>query len=139
GEVSPGQVGAVHPCVAELARLGRERARLDAAMVRAVSEVVTVCRGGVLAHHGWEGTELSPSQERTLTRDTKRRAVTETQTALGVRTREATTLVALAMGPAAVRDTVLGALERGESTWAQARRFWDKTTSPTHDLTADQQ
>ena len=128
-----------HPCVAVLAQLGKERAALDAALVRAVSDLVDTCRDSVLDERGWYGTDLTPSQRRTLTRDTKRRAITETQTALGVRTREATTLVALATGPAPVRNTVLGALDRGETTWAQARRVWEHTTAPARGLTEDQQ
>ena len=119
--------------------VGHERSRLDADLLLAVRQVVQTCRAGVVADQGWDDTELTPGQGRTVQRDTKRRAITETFTALGLRTAEATTLVSLSMAAEEVQETVLAALDRGETRWtAQVQRFWEMTNSSARKLSEDQ-
>lgn len=138
GTTPPGVVGATQ-VVGAICSVARRRAELDAQLIAAVADLVVTCREGVLAELDDPISALTSGQARRVEADTKRRSVTETQAALGVRIAEATTLVGLAIAPAEVVETVRSALGRGETTWPQVRRFWEVTSSPSRGLTEDQQ
>lgn len=135
---TPTGVGATQ-VVGAISSVARRRAELDAQLITAVADLVVTCREGVLTELDDPISALAPGQVRRVEADTKRRAVTETQAALGVRIAEATTLVGLAMAPAEVGQTVRSALGRGETAWPQVRRFWEVTSSTSRGLTEDQQ
>lgn len=135
----PGAAESLHPAVAALRGVCQDRAAIDASLVTSAVGIVDHCRPLVLDRRGWTGIELSKTQERSWAADVKRAAITEVQAGAGFTVTEATSLITLAMARSDLIAVVSGALIRGETSWAQVRRFVDAAFSAARKLTADQQ
>lgn len=114
------------------------RSRLDADLLVAVQELALMTGRRLLDQRAVGSPEdLSATALSRWRQEVKSCVAGELQLTLGVRVGEARDLVGVACAPGALREPVLGALRRGEATWALVRTFWQKAGRLAPDLAVE--
>ncbi|MFC6423017.1 hypothetical protein [Ornithinimicrobium tianjinense] len=124
---------ATDPSVTRLRAVGAARACEDARLLEAVREVHAAVRLRVLEHKDLYGVTLTRTQERAVAAEVRRLAVAEVEVALGFTVTEAQQAVGVATDDPDLLVLVLGALRRGETSWAMVRAFWRRCAALTTD------